>query len=60
MGRYSKSVVFAFTLLMLLGLPSLRAYWVEDGVAICTATNNQEDPQMTSDGAGGAVITWRD
>jgi hypothetical protein len=34
--------------------------WTADGVAICTATGNQDDTQITSDGAGGAIITWRD
>ncbi len=34
--------------------------WTFNGVAICTATNNQENPQLISDGAGGAIITWQD
>jgi len=34
--------------------------WTHDGVAVCTATNNQERPRLVSDGAGGAVITWQD
>jgi hypothetical protein len=60
MGRFSKSIAFISMLLMFLGIPSLQAYWEEDGVAICMATNHQYDPQITSDGAGGAVITWYD
>jgi hypothetical protein len=34
--------------------------WTTDGVAICTATNIQDLPQIASDGAGGAIITWED
>jgi hypothetical protein len=34
--------------------------WTADGVAICTVPGNQDDTQITSDGAGGAIITWRD
>jgi hypothetical protein len=34
--------------------------WDADGVAICTASNTQEIPQITSDGSGGAIIAWQD
>jgi len=34
--------------------------WAIDGVPICTAANNQSLPQLVSDGAGGAIITWQD
>ena len=34
--------------------------WTSNGVAICTAVNNQVDPTLTPDGSGGAIITWRD
>jgi predicted lipoprotein with Yx(FWY)xxD motif len=34
--------------------------WTADGVAICTSSNNQDFPVITSDGANGAFITWRD
>ncbi len=34
--------------------------WTTNGVAICTATYYQEDPQLVSDGSGGAIITWED
>src|SRR5262245_62671206 len=38
------------------GLP----LWTADGVALCTAAGNQEFPKITSDGAGGAIVTWHD
>jgi predicted lipoprotein with Yx(FWY)xxD motif len=34
--------------------------WTAGGVALCTATNDQEYVQITSDGAGGAIVTWQD
>ena len=34
--------------------------WTGDGVALCTATNDQLDPRVVSDGAGGGIVAWRD
>jgi len=34
--------------------------WTTDGVPICTAESNQQYPQLVTDGAGGAIITWED
>jgi hypothetical protein len=34
--------------------------WVTNGVSLCLATGNQHDPQITSDGSGGAIVTWVD
>jgi hypothetical protein len=34
--------------------------WTPDGVALCANTGNQESPQIISDGAGGAIVTWGD
>ncbi|MFX1452210.1 MAG: hypothetical protein ACFFCM_15340 [Promethearchaeota archaeon] len=34
--------------------------WITNGVAICTDGNAQANPQICSDGEGGAVITWMD
>ena len=34
--------------------------WSADGVAICTTTAGRSYPQLTSDGSGGAIITWED
>ncbi len=34
--------------------------WTADGKAICTVSENQDSPQICSDGAGGAIITWSD
>jgi hypothetical protein len=34
--------------------------WTADGAGICTAAQNQSTPSITSDGSGGAIITWDD
>ena len=34
--------------------------WTPDGVAVCTAANNQFGLGMTLDGAGGAILSWAD
>jgi hypothetical protein len=34
--------------------------WTANGVVIAAATNDQEIPQVTSDGVGGAIVTWSD
>jgi predicted lipoprotein with Yx(FWY)xxD motif len=36
------------------------ALWAQEGVDVCTDTSNQQHLQITSDGAGGAIITWED
>ena len=37
-----------------------NALWLKNGTNICTATDTQYYPLMTSDGAGGAVVIWSD
>lgn len=34
--------------------------WIPNGVVICTIANDQTNPQICSDGGGGAIITWQD
>jgi hypothetical protein len=34
--------------------------WTLNGIAVCTATNDQYAPALVSDGAGGAIIAWTD
>jgi hypothetical protein len=36
------------------------AIWTADGVALCTAANNQQYPTVAPDGAGGAIVCWTD
>jgi predicted lipoprotein with Yx(FWY)xxD motif len=34
--------------------------WSADGVPICMASGHQWNPHITSDGSGGAIISWED
>jgi len=34
--------------------------WTANGVPVDTTTGNQDSPTLTSDGSGGAIITWHD
>ena len=34
--------------------------WDDNGTLICDENNSQLDPQLVSDGAGGAIVTWQD
>ncbi len=34
--------------------------WTADGVALCTAAQDQSGPMIASDGAGGAIVVWFD
>jgi hypothetical protein len=36
------------------------AQWAANGVVVCNVTSDQYSPVMTSDGAGGAIVTWYD
>ena len=36
------------------------AQWTTDGVLLCTAYADQLFPNLVSDGAGGAIVTWQD
>ncbi len=55
------SIIIMFLLLVSLeGTRALQAVWLEEGVAVCTAEENQDGPQIVGDGVGGAFITWYD
>ena len=60
MSKVMKAVPLAVLCALIIAVPSVWAYWVQDGVAICTATGGQWSPMIVSDGAGGAIVTWYD
>ena len=37
-----------------------KMLWTDGGVAICTASGMRWDAQIISDGAGGAIVAWKD
>ena len=36
------------------------AQWTTDGIAVCTASDQQTNAAIATDGSGGAIIAWRD
>jgi hypothetical protein len=60
MSRMMKAVPLVVFCALIITVPSVWAYWVQDGVALCTAPGEQFYPTITSNGAGGAIITWPD
>ena len=55
-----KTVPVVVLCALIVAVPSIWASWVQDGVALCTATGNQNYPMIAPDGAGGAIVTWMD
>ncbi len=37
-----------------------NALWTPNGVAVCLEANDQADPRLVPDGAGGAIVVWED
>jgi len=37
-----------------------QALWSADGIALCTASDEQYSPQAVTDGSGGAIVAWYD
>jgi predicted lipoprotein with Yx(FWY)xxD motif len=60
MSRGMKAAPLVLLCGLIIAAPSAWANWVQNGVAICTATGNQQYPTIVSDGAGGAIFTWYD
>jgi len=60
MTRVMKLIPLAVLCAVIIAVPSVRANWIPDGVALCTAPGNQQYPTVASDGAGGAIVTWFD
>ena len=57
--RTCTGFILTIVILLCAALP-LHAQWVTNGAAISTETAPQTYPQITTDGADGAIITWED
>jgi len=62
MVRFGNVGEFVALVFVMVAVPSACGFaaWSENGNPVCTATGYQESPQIVSDGAGGAIITWQD
>jgi hypothetical protein len=62
MMKFLKLFIFILALCTFYA-PSMQGQWATDlsiNNPICTATDYQQDPRVTTDGLGGAIITWYD
>ncbi len=57
--RYSLLWILVL-LCVVLAVSAASAQWVKDGIPVGSADNYQENPFIVPDGAGGAMIVWRD
>jgi len=60
MRASTRCSIVLVTLAIIVITPGIQAAWVADGVAVNTVTGTQDTPTIVSDGAGGAIIAWRD
>ena len=60
MRKFTKLVFPVLVGLIILATPALPAWWDDEGVPVCTNLGTQYPPEIISDGAGGAIITWYD
>ncbi len=60
MLRYIKLTVFIAVVAGVMGVPSLRADWANNGIPLGSASGAQDSPVVTADGTGGAVVAWID
>lgn len=60
MTRNWSSVSTLLLALLLAPVSTAWGDWVDDGVPVCTASDDQFEVIIVSDGAGGAIIAWTD
>lgn len=60
MSRFMKVAFTLSVCIILAASPAAHAYWITDGVAVCTAAGSQQYVYAATDGAGGAIVAWSD
>ena len=60
MKKGSRMIFLLLLSLAVIAVPSLQAYWVGEGVPVCTAADNQSSQYVYPDAAGGAYVAWQD
>jgi hypothetical protein len=58
--REAAGLIAIAALLSVLSPASAFATWLLDGTPVCTATQDQQLPQIAQDGTGGVIIAWQD
>lgn len=58
---YSKLMCALTLLIFSISSPLLlHAQWIDNGIAVISATGTQDQTKAATDGSGGAIIVWRD
>jgi len=60
MGKVMKTVLLLIFCSLVVGAPSVYAYWIPDGVPICAAVGAQQSPTIISDPRGEVIVAWAD
>ncbi len=60
MSRTSRTLFLVILFSSLVAMPSLHAFWTDQGTPVCTAINDQNTQQVAPDGAAGAFAVWYD
>jgi hypothetical protein len=60
MGKGCVTAVLLYLVTLLILPAQVCAFWVENGKAVCLETENQNDPFIVPDDAGGSIIVWYD
>jgi predicted lipoprotein with Yx(FWY)xxD motif len=60
MNRAARIALVVVLCSLAVAVPAIWAYWIKDGVPICTDASTQQYPDIVSDDAGGAIVTWAD
>ncbi|HUV37782.1 MAG TPA: hypothetical protein VMX58_12670, partial [Patescibacteria group bacterium] len=53
-------VIFLMVAVVIAAVPHVRAQWRVNGTVVREMVNAQRPPQVVPDGAGGAIVVWKD
>ena len=60
MKRSYRLPLFFVLALSIIGMPSLRAGWLQEDIPVCTDANAQQGVHISPDGTGGTIVAWQD
>jgi hypothetical protein len=60
MTRASRAALLIIPFMLSVSAPEAEAYWINDGIELCSETGNQAYSQIVSDGMGGVIVAWQD
>ncbi len=60
MNRAMRIMSVLLLVLLVVAVPQLQAFWIEDGIPVCALPEPQNYPETVYGGAGHTLITWVD